>query len=108
MTNGEVTSLRKSTTATPNTEGKGYTGSPHTINFSHNTNYLHPTASTVTPKDSRLINQEPSNLSYTLKGLVSPNKIEPRSDMMPEERPIRDSSRPGAGQHIESIVSQVV
>ena len=108
MTNGEVTSLRKSTTATPNTEGKGYTGSPHPINFSHNSNYLHPTPSTVTPKDSRLINQEPSNLSYTLKGLVSPNKIEPRTEMMPEERPIRDSSRPGAGQHIESIVSQVV
>ena len=35
-------------------------------------------------------------------------KILPRSDMMPEERPIRDSSRPVAGQHVDSIVSQVV
>lgn len=78
MGNGDVTPMRKSTMATPTTDGQGQPGSPHPLNFSHST-YFHPPGSPATPKDPRMVHQDPNGISYTLKGLVSPNKIEPRS-----------------------------
>ena len=78
INNAETTPMRKSTMATASDSHSSQVSPNQALNFSHNP-FIYPGNSSIPSKDPRAgPHQEQNSTSYTLKGLVSPNKLEAR------------------------------